>query len=90
MHDKSIQVINAYGGKENIANVDACLTKLRIQVKDKNKVDEQKLKDIGALGITHPSPQSVYAVFGQEADIIKTTIKEIISSGEIINNDIIE
>lgn len=88
-HDKTIEIIKAYGGVENIVNIDACITKLRIQVKDRSKVDEERLKQIGALGISHPSPQSVYAVFGQEADIIKTTMKEIIAKGEIINNDII-
>jgi glucose-like phosphotransferase system IIB component len=84
MHDKAMAVIIAYGGKDNIANIDACLTKLRVQVKDKSLVKEDDLKSLGALGITHPSPQSVYSVFGQEADVIKTTMREIIAKGEII------
>lgn len=89
MHNKCKLILAAYGGDENILNIDACLTKLRIQVKDKNKVDENKLKEIGAFGVTHPSPTSVYAVFGQEADIIKNTMKEIIAKGQTINDNII-
>jgi phosphotransferase system IIB component len=45
-------------------------------------VNEKKLKELGALGVTHPSPQSVYAVFGSEADLIKNQMKDIIAKGE--------
>lgn len=75
----AIQVISAYGGIENIKNVDACITKLRIQVLKQSDVDEKKLTgELGARGIIKPSPQSVYAVFGTEADIIKNNINDII------------
>jgi glucose-like phosphotransferase system IIB component len=76
MLDKAKEVIKAYGGKENILNVDACITKLRIQVKDPKIVDEKRLMELGALGVTHPSSQSVYAVFGNEADVLKNYIRE--------------
>ncbi|MDR0739859.1 MAG: PTS transporter subunit EIIC [Mycoplasmataceae bacterium] len=82
LREKSKEVITAYGGKNNILNIDACITKLRIQVKDKKIVNEKKLKELGALGVTHPSPQSVYAVFGSEADLIKNQMKDIIAKGE--------
>ncbi|MDR3329761.1 MAG: PTS transporter subunit EIIC [Mycoplasmataceae bacterium] len=82
IRDKSMSVIKAYGGPDNILNIDACLTKLRIQVKDKKLVNGDRLKELGALGIIHPSPQSVYAVFGTEADIIKNNMKDIITKGE--------
>lgn len=75
----AIQVISAYGGIENIKNVDACITKLRIQVAKQSDVDEKKLTgELGARGVIKPSPQSVYAVFGTQADIIKNNINEII------------
>jgi phosphotransferase system IIB component len=79
-------VIVAYGGVDNILNIDACITKLRIQVKDKKIVNERRLKELGALGVTHPSAQSVYAVFGNEADLIKNQIKDIIAQGEYKTN----
>ncbi len=70
-------VINAYGGRENIKNVDACITKLRIQVVDPKKVNKQQLLTLGAKGVMYPSKQSVYAVFGTNADRIKNEMKDI-------------
>jgi glucose-like phosphotransferase system IIB component len=82
LREKSKEVIMAYGGADNILNIDACITKLRIQVKNKKIVNENRLKELGALGVIHPSPQSVYAVFGNEADLIKNQMKDIIAKGE--------
>ncbi len=70
-------VIKAYGGKENIKNVDACITKLRVQVVDPKKVNKQELMNLGAKGVMYPSKQSVYAVFGTTADRIKNEMKDI-------------
>jgi glucose-like phosphotransferase system IIB component len=72
------EVILAYGGAENIKNVDACITKLRIQVADQSKVNADKLRQLGAAGIIKPSAHSVYAVFGTTADILKNKINEIL------------
>lgn len=73
----AIKVIAAYGGRSNIKNVDACITKLRIQVKDQSKVDKDELMRLGARGVMKPSPQSVYAVFGTKADYIKNQINKV-------------
>ena len=73
------QLIQAYGGQENIKNVDACITKLRVQVADKSKTNKQRILDLGARGVVYPSNQSVYAVFGTQADILKNIIKDIMS-----------
>ncbi len=79
MNTLSNAVIKAYGGKQNIVNVDACITKLRVQVKDSSKVNKQELMNLGAKGVVNPSKQSVYAVFGTQADIIKNEMKAIIA-----------
>jgi glucose-like phosphotransferase system IIB component len=76
------EVILAYGGPKNIKNVDACITKLRVQVADPNAVNKDRLMQLGARGVIKPSPQSVYAVFGNEADIIKNKINEVLFPGE--------
>ncbi|MDR0675330.1 MAG: PTS transporter subunit EIIC [Mycoplasmataceae bacterium] len=76
------QIIAAYGGATNIKNVDACITKLRVQVANQSIVDKDKLIQLGARGVIKPSPQSVYAVFGNEADIIKNKMNEILFPGE--------
>lgn len=71
-------VINAYGGKANITNVDACITKLRVEVVSANNVNIEKLKQLGAKGVMKISPTAVYAVFGTKADIIKNHINELL------------
>lgn len=77
LRDNAIEIIKAYGGLKNIKNVDACITKLRIQVANQGAVDSKRLMELGALGVTKPSAQSVYAVFGQLADRYKNEIKAI-------------
>lgn len=86
----ALDVVNAYGGFDNIKNVDACITKLRIQIENQSIVDTKKLVELGAKGTAKPSPQSVYAVFGTDADIIKGDIKtliENISRNPILKNE---
>ncbi len=76
----AIEVINAYGGLSNIKNVDACITKLRIQVDNQDIVDGDRLtQELGARGVIKPSKQSVYAIYGAQADRIKNEINDIIS-----------
>ena len=60
---KAEQVIAAFGGRENLVNVDACITRLRMEVADKGKVDQARLKSLGAAGVVEVG-NSVQAVFG--------------------------
>jgi len=46
-----LAILEAFGGKENITNLDACITRLRISVKDATNVDKKKLKKLGAAGV---------------------------------------
>src|SRR6478609_8591026 len=48
---KAEQLITAFGGRENLVNVDACITRLRMEVADKSKVDQARLKALGAAGV---------------------------------------
>ncbi|MDE7434143.1 MAG: glucose PTS transporter subunit EIIB [Mycoplasmoidaceae bacterium] len=80
MNSFALQVIEALGGKENIKNVDACITKLRVQVVDRSKANKEQLMKLGARGVVYPSAQSVYAVFGTQADRIKNEIKEVLNA----------
>jgi PTS system glucose-specific IIC component len=77
----ALAVIKAYGGRENIRNVDACITKLRVQVVNPDIVNKDELVRLGARGVMKPSPQSVYAVFGVEADSIKNNMNDILRKG---------
>jgi len=72
---KAEQVIAAFGGRENLVNVDACITRLRMEVADKSKVDQDRLKKLGAAGVIEVG-NSVQAVFGTEAEALKNDIIE--------------
>jgi PTS system N-acetylglucosamine-specific IIC component len=74
---KAEQVIAAFGGRENLVNVDACITRLRMEVADKSKVDQARLKGLGAAGIIEVG-NSVQAVFGTDAEALKNDIIEIL------------
>ena len=74
---KAEQVIAAFGGRENLVNVDACITRLRMEVADKSKVDQARLKGLGAAGVVEVG-NSVQAVFGTDAEALKNSIIEIL------------
>jgi N-acetylglucosamine PTS system EIICBA or EIICB component len=74
---KAEQVIAAFGGRENLVNVDACITRLRVDVADKNKVDQARLKSLGAAGVVEVG-NSVQAVFGTDAEALKNDITDIL------------
>ena len=69
------QLIAAFGGRENLLNVDACITRLRIEVADKAHVDKARLKALGAAGVIEVG-NNVQAVFGTQADALKSDINE--------------
>jgi PTS system N-acetylglucosamine-specific IIC component len=73
---KAEQIIAAFGGRENLVNVDACITRLRMEVADKSKVDQARLKSLGAAGVVEVG-NSVQAVFGTEAEALKNDINDI-------------
>jgi PTS system N-acetylglucosamine-specific IIC component len=65
----------ALGGKENIKTLEACATRLRVEVLDNAKVDEAQLRAIGAKGVVNKIEGSVQVVIGPEADLISDEIK---------------
>jgi PTS system N-acetylglucosamine-specific IIC component len=74
---KAEQVIAAFGGRENLVNVDACITRLRVEVSDKAKVDQARLKNLGAAGVVEVG-NSVQAVFGTAAEALKDEINALL------------
>lgn len=71
------QILKAFGGSDNIKHLDACITRLRIEVKDKSRVDKNRLKDLGASGVLEVG-NNVQAIFGTRSDTIKSQMKDII------------
>jgi PTS system N-acetylglucosamine-specific IIC component len=74
---KAEQLIAAFGGRENLVNVDACITRLRMDVADKSKVDQARLKALGAAGVIEVG-NSVQAVFGTQAEALKNDILDVL------------
>lgn len=70
---KAEQLIAAFGGRANLVNVDACITRLRMDVADPTKVDHNRLKSLGAAGVIEVG-NSVQAVFGTQAEALKNEI----------------
>jgi PTS system N-acetylglucosamine-specific IIC component len=66
----------ALGGRENIKVVDACATRLRLEVNDNAKTDEEALKALGAVAVLHPGKGTVQVIIGPAADIIAGEIRK--------------
>lgn len=71
-----IDYVAALGGKSNLTSVDACTTRLRLIVADKDKVNDQELKRLGARGVLRPGTHAVQVIIGPEADSLATEIRE--------------
>lgn len=79
-----INIINLLGGRANIVDVDACMTRLRVTVKDAEKVGtEEQWKAEGAMGLVMKG-QGVQAIYGPKADVLKSDIQDVLDSGEVI------
>lgn len=75
---KAEKIITLLGGRENILDVDACMTRLRVSVKNPGEVsDEQEWKSLGALGLIKKDT-GIQAIFGPEADVLKSDINDIL------------
>lgn len=79
-----VQVINLLGGRDNIVDVDACMTRLRVTVKDPAHVgDESSWKKAGAMGLVVKG-SGVQAIYGPKADVLKSDIQDLLDSGAVI------
>ena len=76
MNETAAEVLKALGGKENIDDVDACITRLRVAVRDVSKVDKERIKALGATAVLEVKG-GVQAIFGAMADPLKQKINEI-------------
>ncbi|HCR3558918.1 MULTISPECIES: PTS glucose transporter subunit IIBC [unclassified Proteus (in: enterobacteria)] len=72
-------LVAAFGGKDNISSLDACITRLRIGVKEIDKVDRDELKRLGAAGVVVVG-SGIQAIFGPKSDNLKTEMDEYIRS----------
>jgi glucose PTS system EIICB or EIICBA component len=74
-HAFAYQLVLAFGGKSNITALDACITRLRISVADPSKVNQARLKALGAAGIVVVG-NNMQAIFGAKSESYKTDMDE--------------
>ncbi|MEZ4815794.1 MAG: glucose PTS transporter subunit IIA [Bdellovibrionota bacterium] len=75
---RSFEILKAMGGAHNLSDVDACISSLRVTVRDQLRVDEERLKMLGAAAITK-SGNNMQVFFGMESDHIREEIEKEIS-----------
>ena len=78
-NELSAQITQGLGGKDNISDVDCCITRLRCTVKDPAKVDQQLLKASGASGVICKG-QGVQVVYGPRVSVIKSDLEAYLKS----------
>ena len=71
-------ILEGLGGKENIASIDHCVTRLRLEVKDRLLVDEKKIKSSGASGVIRPGKTAVQVVIGPKVQFVYEAFRKIV------------
>ena len=71
-------ILEGLGGKDNIASADHCITRLRMEVKDRLLVDENKIKSSGASGVIRPGKTSVQVIIGPKVQFVYDELKKLI------------
>lgn len=69
-------ILAALGGDENILDLEACITRIRVEVEDPSKVDEPALRSAGAFGVVQQG-RAVQVVVGPQADNIVEDIEDL-------------
>ena len=75
----ALQLVRAFGGRANIASLDACITRLRVKVNDIAKTSADKLKALGAAGVVVVG-DGVQAIFGTQSENLKTDMQEYLKT----------
>ncbi|MBE9144386.1 glucose-specific PTS transporter subunit IIBC [Planktothrix mougeotii] len=75
----AMELVRAFGGRSNIATLDACITRLRITVKDMKKVNKDRLKALGASGVLEVG-NNAQAIFGPRSENLKTDMIEYLKT----------
>ena len=75
----ALQLVRAFGGRSNIASLDACITRLRVKLNDVAKANSDKLKALGAAGVVVVG-DGVQAIFGTQSENLKTEMEEYLKT----------
>ncbi|AJI83028.1 N-acetylglucosamine-specific PTS transporter subunit IIBC [Yersinia enterocolitica] len=75
--------IGAIGGSDNLTGIDACITRLRLNVKDSALVNDGVAKRLGASGVIRLNKQSVQVIVGTRAELIASAMRNVLASGPV-------
>lgn len=70
-------VIEQLGGKSNIVKVENCISRLRVDLADQNKVNQERLKDSGCAGIFFPQKNHIHVVFGPHVEFVRNAVDDL-------------
>ena len=71
-------ILEGLGGKGNVASLDNCITRLRLEIKDYTKVDEKKIKSAGVAGVMRPSKSAVQVIVGTKVQFVADEMKKML------------
>ncbi|MDN0120399.1 N-acetylglucosamine-specific PTS transporter subunit IIBC [Yersinia frederiksenii] len=75
--------IGAIGGSDNLTGIDACITRLRLNVKDSAQVNDSVAKRLGASGVIRLNKQSVQIIVGTRAELIASAMRNVLAGGPV-------
>ena len=75
--DMAAVILEGLGGKDNVTSIDHCITRLRLEVKDRLLVDEKKIKSSGAAGVIRPGKTSVQVIIGPKVQFVHDEFKKL-------------
>ena len=70
-------ILKGVGGRENVASIDNCITRLRLVIKDEAKMDEEKIASAGVAGIVRPGKNAVQMIIGVKAPYVAEEFKKL-------------
>lgn len=77
------QYIAAIGGSDNLTGIDACITRLRLNVKDASVVNDAYAKRLGASGVIRLNKQSVQVIVGTRAELVANAMRDVLTQGPV-------
>lgn len=83
LNQLALSYIGALGGSDNFKGIDACITRLRLNVKDAGTVDDAACKRLGASGIVRLNKQSIQVIVGAKAESLADAMKKVIARGPV-------
>ena len=70
-------ILEGVGGKENVTSIDNCITRLRLEINDDNKIDEAKIKSSGAAGIIRPGKGNIQVIIGPKVQFVADEMEKL-------------